>query len=175
MVSCVRNHSREAVAAPSRPRMATSRQHPPSFFVRTYREGLSRDISEGRRYYKRRQTPDTRTRHRSKRMQTFTIQHPQANTRDFSCARKQESMHNATPSSPLERDATEASPLAIMNATTRGATTNNCYYRDRHTYTDARTRHAISRGNRRYSTSYLPRNHARPCARTYTTRNDTQT
>ena len=110
MISCVRNHSREAAAAPSRSRMATSRQHPPSFFVRTYREGLSRDISEGRRYYKRRQTPDTRTRHRSKRMQTFTIQHPQANTRDFSCARKQESIHNATPSNPLERNATEASP-----------------------------------------------------------------
>ena len=30
---------------------------------------------------------------------------------DFSCARKQERMHNATPSSPLvERDATEAPP-----------------------------------------------------------------
>ena len=35
MVSCVRNHSREAAAAPSRPWMATSRRHPLFPFFRT--------------------------------------------------------------------------------------------------------------------------------------------
>ena len=148
--------SLETVAAPSRPRMITSRRPPLFFFFGELTgKALAAPSAEGGEIT----NADRRRTHK----------------RDTSCARKQECMHNATPSSPLERDATEAPPQAILNATTKSATTNNCYYRERHTYTDTRTRHAISRGNRRYSTSYLPRNHARPRARTYTTRNDTQT
>ena len=82
MVSFVRNLSREAAAAPSRPRVATSRRHPLFLFFGELAGNASAAPRAGASLTTIRFTSNTRTRQRFNRIQTFTTPNPRVNAHD---------------------------------------------------------------------------------------------